>query len=113
MASGYIYQQNPLSEDANASEIRVVTLSNGAFDDELVITLRSVILSPETLPQYEALSYVWGLQEQPSHVTVLIDGNFYPLAVTRNLDTALRHLRHAKRDRVLWVDAICIDQGNL
>lgn len=35
------------------------------------------------------------------------------LAVTQNLATALRYLRYSDRQRVLWVDAICVDQGNL
>lgn len=35
------------------------------------------------------------------------------VSVTRNLATALRYLRYSDRQRVLWVDAICVDQGNL
>lgn len=32
--------------------------------------------------------------------------------MTRNLQEALFHLRHAKSTRRLWVDAICINQTN-
>lgn len=33
--------------------------------------------------------------------------------MTRNCALALRHLRYRKKTRYLWVEAICIDQGNL
>jgi hypothetical protein len=33
--------------------------------------------------------------------------------VTKNLATALLYLRLSDRPRVLWIDAICIDQQNL
>jgi hypothetical protein len=32
--------------------------------------------------------------------------------VTRNLEAALRHLRHQNVPRRLWIDAICINQGD-
>ncbi|CAO2653033.1 Nn.00g024440.m01.CDS01 [Neocucurbitaria sp. VM-36] len=42
--------------------------------------------------------------------SVQINGD--ELEVTENLYMALRQLRSHKTDRILWVDAICIDQGN-
>ncbi|KAL8645808.1 MAG: hypothetical protein Q9226_007132 [Calogaya cf. arnoldii] len=35
---------------------------------------------------------------------------FSSLDVTRNLTVALQHLRYKKEPRILWVDAICINQ---
>lgn len=32
--------------------------------------------------------------------------------VTYNLEVALQQLRHAERERILWVDALCINQEN-
>lgn len=58
---------------------------------------------------YEALSYVWG----NPHDRVLITVNGLYLSITRNLHKALIRLRNSTFDRVLWVDAICIDQTNL
>lgn len=70
---------------------------------------------------YEALSYVWG-----SKVDDLSDGPFndlsitiidnqksrdnQKLAVTPNLRMALLRLRHNEMPRILWVDAVCINQ---
>ncbi|KAM0481778.1 hypothetical protein ACHAPX_003104 [Trichoderma viride] len=57
---------------------------------------------------YEALSYVWGSSEKPH--TVFIDGN--TMAITANLHQVLVRLRDRVIERVLWIDAICIDQSN-
>jgi hypothetical protein len=62
----------------------------------------------EQMP-YEALSYTWGgvlISE-----FIRIDGKTH--AVTGNLFSALRHLRYLDEDRILWIDALCIDQDNL
>ncbi|KAK2754755.1 ankyrin repeat and sam domain containing protein 6 [Colletotrichum kahawae] len=57
---------------------------------------------------YEALSYVWG----SSDLTHRIEVNGKELSITANLHVALSHLRLIDADRVLWVDAVCIDQNN-
>ena len=58
---------------------------------------------------YEAISYVWGSPEDRS--TINCDGK--TVEVTRNLAAALRRLRWFDRARLIWADAICIDQGNI
>ena len=57
--------------------------------------------------EYEALSYVWGSDNKPYQIRV--DG--YALHVTSNLFSSLLHLRSDKEHRVLWIDAICINQA--
>ncbi|KAL8393934.1 hypothetical protein RB595_003627 [Gaeumannomyces hyphopodioides] len=73
---------------------------------------------------YEALSYVWGSEENKLPVYVQADDddrNGAPhaspptrsdqcLLVTRNLHAALSHLRDGFLERVIWIDAICINQ---
>lgn len=58
---------------------------------------------------YEALSYTWGARIG----TVAINCNDSSLLVTPNCESALRHLRHRTKDRVLWIDAICINQQSV
>jgi hypothetical protein len=58
---------------------------------------------------YEALSYVWGMPEFTQEI--ILDGQ--PFHVTSNLETALRQLRNSHEERVLWIDAISIDQTDL
>ena len=60
-------------------------------------------------PKYEALSYAWGDASQK--VQIHLQG--LPFQVTTSLESALRHLRLESEPRLLWADAICIDQANL
>lgn len=59
-------------------------------------------------PLYEALSYEWGPTERQKDI--MMDGRV--VRVRRNLWHALRAIRfHARgQPRMLWIDAICIDQ---
>lgn len=56
---------------------------------------------------YEALSYTWG--DPNPKTTIYINGS-NTLGVTRNCYQALFHLRQRYHPRILWIDAICIDQ---
>lgn len=58
---------------------------------------------------YTALSYVWG--DSAFVMPMLCDGK--PFRTTRNLEAALRHLRHTEDSVILWADQICIDQNDL
>jgi hypothetical protein len=55
---------------------------------------------------YDALSYVWGDESKPQSIS--IDG--YDLPVTIQLYLALLRLRHSSIERIIWVDAVCINQ---
>ena len=57
---------------------------------------------------YSALSYAWGSNEKL--YSIIVDDSV--LEVTSNLFEALQHIRSDLEDRILWIDAICIDQGN-
>lgn len=63
---------------------------------------------PSDRYSYEALSYVWGAPTGSTQCTC--DGK--QLLITPSCNDALRHLRLPDQHRILWVDAICIDQGN-
>ncbi|KAF2647811.1 HET-domain-containing protein [Lophiostoma macrostomum CBS 122681] len=58
---------------------------------------------------YEALSYVWGSSEDSK--VVHVDGR--RMNITQNLHGALLHLRDPTFARILWIDAICINQDDL
>jgi hypothetical protein len=59
--------------------------------------------------EYEALSYAWG--DPVFNRSIKLAGAHF--AVTTNLKVILRALRHATQERVLWIDAVCIDQHNV
>ncbi|RYP41510.1 hypothetical protein DL767_001015 [Monosporascus sp. MG133] len=58
---------------------------------------------------YETLSYVWGSSEKPQSIST--DEGYIP--VTINLYMALKRLRDYSLDRIIWVDAVCINQDNI
>ncbi|KAF2032465.1 HET-domain-containing protein [Setomelanomma holmii] len=62
--------------------------------------------------KYEALSWRWG-DEDNSEYTIMIrnDGEMYRKRVSQTLGLALKYLRRGQ-DRILWIDAICINQKN-
>jgi hypothetical protein len=102
------YQYPSLDEEAK--EIRLLTLLPARFGSEVRITIRNVQLHEDNIPQYEALSYVWGSMENPVSIQVNPDfessGSKPTLLVTQNLAAALPYLRHEAEPRVLWIDAI-------
>ena len=100
------YRYAPLPD----SSIRLLRLLAGPH---LAAPLRcELIHTPlSSAPRYEALSYNWGSTSNPSPIISLSPGP-YSFPATRNLDLALRHLRHKTDNRLLWVDAICINQSD-
>lgn len=62
--------------------------------------------------EYEALSWTWGEEKEIDYIEISgqPDRQF---PVKPNLKVALEHLRHHTQPRNLWVDFVCIDQGNL
>jgi hypothetical protein len=57
--------------------------------------------------EYEAVSYTWGDYSDSSGTIVLND---QVLKITLNLYAALMAYRYTNRERVLWADAVCINQ---
>jgi hypothetical protein len=97
------------SLDPNFSQIRLLHIQPAALlEDDVECRMSTVSLDDLTV-EYEALSYVWGDRDKDQ--TIQLEGA--PWTVTANLCQALRNIRLADRARVMWVDAICIDQSDL
>jgi hypothetical protein len=88
-------------------EIRLLELLPGHRYD--VIKCRLVVVSVENINSYTALSYTWGDPKK----TANIECEGQKIAVTVNLESALRRLRDTKKVRRLWADAICINQKDV
>jgi len=104
------YRYQPLDKQKNA--IRLLTLLPGEFSDEIRVVLNHVSFDSDNPPQYEALSYVWGSAANPASCKVGQSGN-RTIRITENLAVALPYLRYTDRARILWIDAICVNQSNL
>lgn len=93
--------------NAHHREVRLLTIIPSEFADDIRCTLAKASLDEG--PFYEALSYVWGSPQYTRQIYL----DEAPYNVTSNLESALRHLRYVDRPRVLWVDALCINQRDL
>jgi hypothetical protein len=90
----------------DTDEIRLLYLEPKTIGEIINCALKHARLS--SLPKYEALSYMWGPKDVRTEHSISIDNsNFY---VRENLWLALKHLRLETEIRVLWIDAICINQ---
>ncbi|KAL9610237.1 MAG: hypothetical protein Q9167_005059 [Letrouitia subvulpina] len=98
--------------DPDASHIHLLTLAPSCDKrSDIHCHLEQVPFGDkaENRPTYEALSYTWGDPEERRVTYVDSDS----VLITRNLDIALRYIRNPSESRVLWIDALCIDQSNL
>lgn len=68
-----------------------------------------IVHSSVASSSYEALSYVWG--DTDVMRPILLSGKSFN--ITTNLHLALSRLRYQDRPRILWVDAICINQSDV
>ena len=98
--------------ELTVSDFRILTLSPSSNkNDDIHCTLRRTRFKsiPQDEPLYEALSYTWGDAREKRIIYV----NKCPFPVTLSLYTALLYLRRSDVPRVLWIDAICINQEDL
>jgi len=90
-------------------EVRLLELLPGAGAELIQCRLLPTSLN-QSPGQYEALSYVWGDPSQ-ARATVLVDGT--RLEIYETLYQILVQLRLPTDGRMLWVDAICINQSDV
>ncbi|KAE8454154.1 hypothetical protein EG329_005079 [Mollisiaceae sp. DMI_Dod_QoI] len=130
------YQYTPLPQ--GYTEIRLIKLQPGLPGTNIQIEIFHTLISSH--PEYEALSYTWGCPDRTQVVHVQAPGirnngkphhklskvfdrlkpqryrkehqNTSSLGIAHNLFVALQHLRHSNNSRVLWIDAICINQDD-
>lgn len=94
------YQNLPSQES-----IRLLHLHPGAEVSPIEATLS--VHSLTDLPSYESLSYCWGDKGGDPMLC-----NSYSITIQQSLFHALRALRLRDAERLLWVDAICINQND-
>lgn len=112
------YVHEPLMDFGN--QIRVLSLLPAPEFEHTIHCELSIVAAPiesaywddktddHALGDYEAVSYAWGNTALTR--SVFVRGK--RLKVTQSLEVALRYLRYTHRERLLWMDAICIDQSH-
>jgi hypothetical protein len=132
MGGSFKYQSLDLNLESR--QIRFLQLLPAErFDDEIHCTIFHSSL--KTPPVYEALSYVWGskedkllislrygteqiagaaeMQDEENHELNRNQNCPLNFKLTQNLSAALRHIRLPNSSRIMWIDAICIDQSSI
>jgi len=99
------FEYEPLDNDAGA--FRLLILSPGTWNSPIDCTLIEDSREDNTF-SYEALSYTWGNLSTSNHIIL----NNALFSISANLYLALRHLRRADVERILWIDVICINQAS-
>ena len=111
--------------DQEKHEIRLIHILPGPRDDTLRCWMSYISLQDPDATPYECISYCWGGLQDSENIAILPETSFsafgpslptesaHMLPITKNLYTALQYLRANGEERVLWVDALCINQRNL
>ncbi|TPX06852.1 uncharacterized protein E0L32_002348 [Thyridium curvatum] len=86
--------------------LHLLPSANHAEDRSLRCELVPASLSDP--PPYVAVSYTWGSDVFPRQLFV----ENAAIAITENLYQALEQFRDEEKARLLWVDAVCINQGD-
>lgn len=112
----YVYR--PLLKDANS--IRLLQIFPGVRNTEIHCVVFDYSFRHDRSASYEALSYVWG-DPATTHRILIQDantpnlhgmGSFY-LGIATNLHIVMQRLRDPYVPRMVWIDAVCINQDDL
>jgi hypothetical protein len=102
------YRYSPLQ---HTDSIRILVLHPSSEEsDPITCTIQQRRLC-DAYDEYEALSYTWG--DPTRRHEICFRNSTRRLTVGTNCHDALRNLRLKHEDRLLWIDAICINQGDL
>jgi hypothetical protein len=97
----------PLNSDNK--EIRLLLVKAGKADQPIECELQHTSLQSKDRPEYETVSYCWG--DATEKATIVLHG--VETSVPLSSKTVLARIREAKKDRLVWIDAVCINQDDV
>ncbi|KAJ3453794.1 hypothetical protein MRS44_018426 [Fusarium solani] len=98
------YQYSPLPP----RNIRLLHLHTGSGDDELIAELRTLPLETAAIVEFSALSYAWGYPLPRKRI--ICSGR--AVEIGPSLHNALVNIRSRQYRRLIWADALCINQND-
>jgi len=107
-SSSLIYQYTPLQSQRS---IRLIVLQPGSDPAPVAVSLKEGCIDDDL--SYEAVSYTWATEDGNDERSNMILCDEAYIRVTLNCETVLRRFRDSTAERVLWVDAICINQEDI
>jgi len=99
----------------SADEFRLVCIPAAGENDEDVIHVSLETYSQANCPEYEAVSYTWGGENGDYALCrpVFIDPYWDVVLQSQNCWDMLQFARPWRGVRMVWVDALCINQSNV
>jgi hypothetical protein len=101
---------NGLYAKLESNQIRYVLIPSATSDTDRQINIELITTEFDRGKEYEALSYAWGPQDDKTPIRVWVGTRCFDYPVANNLAAALKSLRYRDKDRLLWIDALCINQ---
>jgi hypothetical protein len=108
----FLYRYPPLPAGFDIRLLRLMPHKDGTAPVQCQLFDYSLQESGKRTHPYDALSYVWGGSDKLQSISVGEHGLQYDLPVTEKLHEALSRLRYRSIERIIWVDAVCINQEN-
>lgn len=105
-ASKKTYYSLPLANTKSTRVLRILPLWL-QDEDDITCQLEVISLDDDPIPDYYAVSYVWGSPFDTSCIMV----NNEPFVVRKNLWAFLDYIRKQGFQGLLWIDAISINQA--
>lgn len=91
-------------------KLRPSTSVLSEVDCELVEVTQADLTSGAVV--YEALSWCWGAAKFARSLRIHVDHQVFHFPISSTIESALRALRKEHSVRCLWIDALCINQGD-
>ncbi|KAK3672467.1 hypothetical protein LTR78_007774 [Recurvomyces mirabilis] len=95
--------------EQSQKQIRVLIIQPGQPEQPVRCAFDFISLKGIPIPPYETVSYAWGKAVFSEEIYV----NDQVFKVAINAKNVLVAMRYPDRQRIVWIDAICIDQGDL
>lgn len=96
------------AERLSEHDIRLLTVLP-SLDDSAPITCELHRYDVSAAPAYEGLSYAWG----DPNVVATVACNGIEVKVTKSLRNALWRVRDTEEPKIIWADALCVNQSDI
>jgi hypothetical protein len=104
--TSFVYKKLDTTSDSHPIRLLKIYPSTD-FDAAIEYELLYSSLNGLDRIKFEALSYTWGdIYDPQNRGNIMLFGHRHE--ITKNLESALRHLRFEDKERIIWVDSLCI-----